>query len=214
MSDVLNKQIVLKLNANWQPVGLRSVRDAITDLTGGVNGRKPALALDVTYARHEDGTVDYDTFLESPRPVTWDEWVTLPVRAEDLFIQSAKGRIRVPTVLLAPNFAKMPMKTFRPSRRAIFERDGGVCQVTGRFVGWQGGNLDHLKAQSKGGRNTFENLVWMDKKLNSQKGDKSLEEVGYKLIRKPLAPKDVPICLTFREARHPSWRPFLELRQK
>lgn len=210
MSDVLNKIIVLKLNANWQPVGLRSVRDAITDLTGsGKHGVRPALALDVTYARNEDGTVDYETFLESPRPVDWDEWVTLPVRAEDLFIQSAKGQIRVPTVLVARNFSKMPTKTFKPTRRAIYERDKGICQATGAYVGWNGGNLDHLHARSKGGKDVFENLVWMDKKVNSEKGDKTLEQAGLKLIRKPVAPKPVPISHTFTRAHHPSWIPFL-----
>jgi 5-methylcytosine-specific restriction endonuclease McrA len=209
MSEVLNKIICLKLNANWQPVGLRSVRDAITDLTSSGKKGKPALALDVTYARNEDGTIDYETFLESPRPVSWDEWVTLPVREEDLFIQSAKGTIRVPTILVARNFAKMPMKTFKPTRKAIFERDGGICQVTGKPVGWKGGNLDHVHARSKGGRNTFENLVWMAKELNSQKANKSLDEAGLTLIRKPVAPKDVPLSHTFTRANHPSWIPFL-----
>lgn len=238
-NNILDKVLTLKLNANWQPVGVRSVRDAITDLTSeGAHGRKPALALDVTYARNEDGSLNYDDFIEAPRAVEWDEWITLPVREEDLFIESTRGHIRVPNILVARHFRDMPMRRFRPSRRAVYERDRGICQATGRPVGWNQGNLDHLYTpKSRGGRDTFENTAWMDKELNTLKGDKSFKETaalilsrkallsktsphlvrwatnfqngGEALIRKAVAPKDMPISMTFKEVKHPSWKLFL-----
>ena len=213
MSAILDKQIVLKLNSLWQAVATRTVRDAITDLTSESDGRKPALALDITYPRHEDGSINYD-LPPTAWPLEWDEWIKLPVRPEDLSIQAGRGLIRVPTVLVCCNYAKMPMRKFKPNRRSVYERDKGVCQVTGRFVGWKGGNLDHIVSKArlkKQGVNpdTFENLVWMDADLNTRKGDRPLAELGMKLIRKPVAPKEVPVCRTF-SVQHPTWTGFLD----
>jgi len=214
MSDLLDKAICLKLNALWSPIAVRTVRDAVTDLTSESHGRKPALALDITYPRKEDGMIDYDA-TPMANPVEWEEWITLPVRPEDLSIQASRGLlVRVPTVIVAANYSRMPMKRFRPNRRTIFERDRGVCQVTGRYVGWEHGNLDHVfipksEMKRRGLHETFENLAWMDKKLNTRKGDKPLAAIGLKLIRSPKAPADVPISTTFTEAKHPTWQAFI-----
>jgi len=35
------------------------------------------------------------------RPITWEEWITLPVRPQDNAVQTARGPIRVPTVIVA-----------------------------------------------------------------------------------------------------------------
>lgn len=45
-----------------------------------------------------------------------------------------------------------------------------------------------LPLQSKGGRNTWENLVACCSTCNSRKGDKSLEQLGWKLHCKPTEP--------------------------
>jgi len=44
------------------------------------------------------------------RPVTWDEWITLPIRDGDNAVHTVRGAIRVPTVIVALNFAKVPKK--------------------------------------------------------------------------------------------------------
>jgi len=41
------------------------------------------------------------------RPVSWDEWITLPVREGDHAVRTARGANRVPTVIVALNFAKV-----------------------------------------------------------------------------------------------------------
>jgi hypothetical protein len=43
-------------------------------------------------------------------PVSWVEWITLPIRSWDLTINSPNVKIRVPTVIIATNFNKMPVK--------------------------------------------------------------------------------------------------------
>src|SRR5438067_13650683 len=83
--DILNKTIVLVLNRNWQAINIRTPQEAFCQMATNV-----ATALEI----------DGDNHI---RPVTWDEWITLPVREHDAFVRTAHGAIRVPTVIVAVN---------------------------------------------------------------------------------------------------------------
>lgn len=206
-TNILDKPIVLALNSAWQVIGHRTVRQAIVALTGGDRENPPALGLDIAYPRLEDGwDFDRPTYLN---PLKWDDWIRLPVRDFDITVSSATLKIRVPTVIVATQFSKMPMKQPRLCSTSIYERDGGRCQYTGEFVGREGGNLDHVVPRARGGRNSFENLVWAKKNINSVKADRLPSEAGLRLIRQPTAPKKVPASATVREVRHPDWSHFI-----
>jgi hypothetical protein len=83
MSDTLHKTTVLVLNRNWQAIHARTPADAFCAMASGT-----ATGLDV---QGDDSIL----------PVRWDEWLKLPVRAEDLAVQTARGPVRVPTVIVA-----------------------------------------------------------------------------------------------------------------
>jgi hypothetical protein len=210
MSDILQKSLVLKLNSRWQALGFRTVREAFTDLTSQREDedRPAALALDLEFGLNPDGTPDHDNLVKAS-PTEWADWIVLPVRPYDLSIQTSRGEIRVPTILVARNFASMPEKKFKPSGRTIFERDGGKCQVSGAYVGRDRGNLGHIVPRSRGGRITFENAVWIDRQLNTKMGNRTPEEAGMTLIRQPRAPRSVPVSATIREPKHPSQSKFV-----
>ena len=95
MSDILNKTIVLVLNRNWQAIHVRTPQEAFCMMATNV-----ATALEIEFG---DGAR-----AEALRPVTWDEWITLPVRSQDNAVQTVRGPIRVPTVIVAVNFSKVP----------------------------------------------------------------------------------------------------------
>jgi 5-methylcytosine-specific restriction endonuclease McrA len=118
--------------------------------------------------------------------------------------------IRAPRVIIQPNYSKMPTVQPRPTKEAIRKRDGGICQYTGEVLTWKDGNIDHVTPRSQGGRNTFENMVWCHKDINSKKADKTPKQAGLTLIRKPFAPKSLPISSTINVAHHPSWVHFLD----
>lgn len=42
------------------------------------------------------------------RPAARDEWITLPIRTQDQAVHTVRGSIRVPTVLVAVNYARVP----------------------------------------------------------------------------------------------------------
>ena len=213
MNTVANKLICLNLNANWQPVGFKTVKDAIVDLCGAESGGKPStLALDIDYELDSEGQPIFDE-AKSMNPVSWEEWMTLPIRPWDLAINSPTRSIRVPTVIIATNFNKMPIKTFKgkPSKDGIWNRDQGICQYTGKKLTKDQSTIDHVIPRSKGGQDTWTNMVVCDKTLNSKKGNKLNSELGLKLRKEPIEPSPTPVSALIREAKHHTWKHFLTI---
>jgi 5-methylcytosine-specific restriction endonuclease McrA len=192
MSDTLTKATVLVLNRNWQPIHIKTPQEAF-----GMLCTETATALNIT----EDGNM---------YPVRWSDWIALPVRPEDTAVKTVRGDIRVPTVIVLANFAKMPKKRPKFGSRGIWERDGGVCQYTGKKLSPGEGNIDHVLPRSRGGASTWENCVLAAKEVNSRKGSRTPEECGLKLIRKPVVPREVPVfALIKNHHRVKDWEVFL-----
>lgn len=189
--SILNTAIVLVLNRNWQAINTRTPAEAFCQLATGV-----ATALDV------DG--------EQIRPVTWEEWQHLSVRPHDRAVQTVRGPIRVPTIIVAVNYSRVPRKRPKLSARSIRERDGNRCQYTGRLLHPSEGSLDHVVPRSRGGRDSWENLVWSDKEVNRRKADRLPHEAGLTLLTTPRVPKELPVTSMLRNpAGIPEWDLFL-----
>ena len=211
MNTVANKLICLNLNAQWQPVGFKTVKDAIIALCASdADGKDNSLALDIDYNILDNGEPD----LSEPKamtPVSWVDWVNLPIRSWDLTISSPSMTIRVPTVIISANFSKMPVKHFKgkPSKDAIYNRDKGTCQYTGKKIDRNHATVDHVIPRSKGGEDSWTNLVLCSKDINTKKGNKLNSEIGLQLLKNPLAPQPVPVYSLIREAKHVDWTHFL-----
>lgn len=211
--SIINKVCSLCLNRNWQPVNIRTIGCAINDLCASeFQSKNSCLALDIDYEINDDGTPDFNN-AKSIRPVTWSEWITLKVRDWEFPINSPNMVIRAPTVTVAINYSKMPLKLFRtkPNREGIWIRDKGICQYTGKRLDRSNASVDHIipKSRCKSDPNTWTNMVLCDKNINFKKGNKLNEELGIKLIKQPSIPKPVAAYETITEAKDPSWLPFL-----
>ncbi len=192
MTDVLNKTIVLVLNRNWQAINIRTPQDAFCQMATNV-----ATALDI----------EGENYI---RPVQWDEWITLPIRPQDNAVRTARSAIRVPTVIVAVNYARVPKKRPKLSAKNIRERDGNRCQYTGRLLDPDEGSLDHVMPRSRGGVDSWENLVWSAKEVNQRKADRLPHEAGLKLLNVPRAPKELPVTEHLRNAHGVAeWKLFL-----
>ena len=192
MNDILNKTIVLVLNRNWQAINVRTPQEAFCMMATNV-----ATALEIEGESHI-------------RPVGWDEWITLPVREQDHAVRTARGAIRVPTVIVAVNFARVPKKRPKLCAKTIRERDGDRCQYTRRLLKPDEGSLDHVLPRSRGGADTWENLVWSSKAVNARKGNRLPHEAGLKLLSVPRAPKELPVTALLRNAHGiAEWKLFL-----
>jgi len=147
---------------------------------------------------------------EHIRPVSWDEWIRLPIRDQDEAVRTVRGPIRVPTVIVAVNYAKVPKKRPKLCARTVRERDGNRCQYTGALLRPEEGSLDHVVPRSRGGPDTWENLVWAAKSVNHRKGNRLPHEAGLKLLTVPRAPKEVPVTALIRSVPGiDDWKLFL-----
>jgi len=80
----------------------------------------------------------------------------------------------------------VPVRLQVTTRRNILMRDAYRCQYCG--VKFHGGDLtlDHVIPRARGGRNVWENLVACCHKDNHRKADRTPEEAGMELLRRPL----------------------------
>ncbi len=209
MTDILNKTIVLVLNRNWQAINIRTPADAFCQMATNV-----ATALDIEFDDGAEETARHVSLAtchaSAIRPVTWDEWITLPIRDGDNAVRTVRGAIRVPTVIVAVNFARVPKKRPKLCARTIRERDGNRCQYTGALLRPDEGSLDHVVPRSRGGPDTWENIVWSSKQVNTRKGNRLPHEAGLKLLKAPRAPKELPVSALIRNAHGVAeWKLFL-----
>lgn len=192
MTDILNRATVLVLNRNWQAINVRTPAEAFCQMATNV-----ATGLEIEREEHI-------------RPVPWDEWIRLPVREQDEAVRTVRGPIRVPTVIVAVNFSKVPKKRPKLCARSIRERDGNRCQYTGRLLHPDEGSLDHVVPRSRGGEDVWENLVWSARDVNQRKADRLPNEAGLELLRVPCAPKELPVTEFIRKhIRTADWELFL-----
>src|SRR6201993_285204 len=195
--NALMKATVLVLNRNWQAINVRTPQEAFCMMATNV-----ATGLEIEGEDHIP-------------PVPWEEWIALPIREKDEAVHTVRGQIRVPTVIVAVNYARVPKKRPKLCARTIRERDGNRCQYTGRVLRPDEGSLDHVVPRSRGGKDVWENLVWSAKEVNQKKADRLPHEAGLKLLSKPRAPKELPASALIRNAHEvQDWRLFLDDRYR
>jgi 5-methylcytosine-specific restriction endonuclease McrA len=195
MQSILHRAIVLVLNRNWQAID--------TTTPAGVFGQMATDAATGLDSRGSDWMV----------PVRWDDWLGLPVREDDFSIGTARGRLRVPTVVVLSRFDRVPMRRPKFSLRGLWLRDGGECQYTGRKLALGEGNIDHVLPQSRGGQTTWENCVLSDRKVNHRKADRTPAEAGLRLRNEPVRPREMPATWFIRNTFEiPDWEVFLPRR--
>ena len=193
MSDILNRAIVLVLNRHWQAIDVKTPIETFSMLVNG-----SATALDIKMG-------------EEMRPVTWDEWLTLQVRETDFSIGTVRGGIRVPTVVVLARFDKVPRRRPKFCARAIWERDGGVCQYTGRKLRPSEGNIDHIVPRSRGGEHRWDNVAAACRDCNLRKRDRTPREAGMPLARPARAPRHNTWVVVAAGVVPEAWKPYLAL---
>ncbi len=199
---------VLALNRVFAPIHVIDVRRALSLLVTG-----------------SAEVVDAD----DPHLTTYDftSWRELSALKEEFEVERhgwiglVRGRVAVPTVVRLTKFDR-PRHAWRHrqrkgrrssgdfvplNRRNIYHRDGSVCQYCGRKHPSSELSLDHVMPRSRGGGDTWENLVCACTTCNARKADKTPPEAGMRLIRVPRALKS-PAQLI--RVQHASWAQFVD----
>ena len=94
--------------------------------------------------------------------------------------------VYLPSVIRLVEYAKVPYRSQQVSRKNIFLRDGERCMYCGEKFKTSELTLDHVIPKSRGGSQSWSNLVSCCAKDNHRKGNRTPEEAGMKLIHKPL----------------------------
>lgn len=106
----------------------------------------------------------------------------------DRTVRSAHQVHHIPAVVHHIKPVRKRKLKVRFSRAGIYDRDHGRCCYCARVVAFSSMSYDHLVPRSKGGRTTWENIVLACIDCNREKGSKTLEEAGMRLLTQPHKP--------------------------
>lgn len=127
------------------------------------------------------------------------------------WIRTVRFDVVVPRIIRVLTFAKLPRQDVKFNRRNLFARDHNTCQYCGKRFGTSELSLDHIVPRSRGGPNTWENIVCACLKCNVRKGGRTPTEAHMKLIRPPVKPRRNPVVsIKLSDHRYSSWKQFLD----
>jgi 5-methylcytosine-specific restriction endonuclease McrA len=101
-------------------------------------------------------------------------------------ILTTSGEFVRPLIIRLLNYVKFRTKPIKISRHRIYVRDNHQCVYCGSKKSL---TIDHVIPRSKGGLNTWINMVTSCFSCNVKKGDKSLEQSKMKLNSQPYEPQ-------------------------
>lgn len=111
-----------------------------------------------------------------------------------------------PSVILLARYVRVPYRRAVPvTRRGVLRRDGFRCV----YCGGHATTVDHVLPRSRGGPDSWENLVACCVRCNNTKGDRTPEEKGWALRTCPAIPVGPAWVVRGSESRDPSWEEFL-----
>jgi 5-methylcytosine-specific restriction endonuclease McrA len=126
-------------------------------------------------------------------------------------LRSPSTVIAVPSVIRLQRYVRRPIPpALAFSKKNILKRDGFTCQYCGRNGG-ERMTIDHVVPRAQGGRTIWENVVSACRACNLRKGNRSPDEAGMRLLRRPGNPRSL-ICLGILAQSappHTSWRKYL-----
>lgn len=123
-------------------------------------------------------------------------------------VHSASQDFALPSVILLSRYVRIPGSRIIPvSRRGVLRRDGHRCAYCSKSAN----TIDHVQPKSRGGKDTWENLVACCLRCNNVKGDKTLSEIGWQLRVNPRMPSGSVWTVRGAERLEPEWDQFLAL---
>ena len=179
---------VLVLNRSFQPVAVTRAMRAFGLLFSGA-----ARALD-----HEFRTFDFTS------------WAELGTELGDDVIRTPRLVLKVPRVVVLQAYDRMPRTQVRFSRQNVYLRDNFTCQYCAKVFQRTALNLDHVVPRSQGGRTSWENVVCSCVRCNLNKGGRTPEQAGLKLLKVPKRPSWSSLSPSIGKIPYKEWIPFVD----
>lgn len=189
---ILEREVVLVLNKSWQAINVKTPLDALS-----------MMFCDAATGLHIIGE-------DSMTPLKWDEWVSIPYSEDEEYVNTQRGPILIPKIIVLAKFNEVPRKRPKFTTKNLWDRDEGRCQYTGKKLTPNEGNIDHVIPKSRGGKTDWSNCVLAHKDINAMKADRTPSEAGLRLIRPIKTPRPMPTTCYIRNRYNiKEWSPFL-----
>ncbi len=107
---------------------------------------------------------------------------------DNKYITWPSGKIKYPATVRLKYYVRNIQRKLRFNRISVFRRDSYTCQYCADSLTNNNSTIDHIIPRVKGGTDGWLNCVTACTFCNRKKGNKSLEEVGMKLLKKPTVP--------------------------
>lgn len=131
------------------------------------------------------------------------------VEAEpDRWLRSPSRRVPWPSIVRLRAYVTIPFKRITLTRKNVMRRDRNRCQYCGNRDKL---TIDHVMPRSRGGRDSWENLVTACVPCNNRKGSRTPDEAGMPLRRRPFRPSHVMFIRDFVGTLDDTWKPYLFL---
>ncbi len=120
------------------------------------------------------------------------------------------GNIPFPTVIRLRHYVAVPYKEIPLTRRNVLHRDGFTCQ----YCACTGDDLtiDHVIPRSRGGGDSWENVVSACVRCNVKKGNRTPREAGMPLLHTPRRPHSslyFEITRMVKSGTHKEWSKYV-----
>ncbi|MBI1387325.1 MAG: HNH endonuclease [bacterium] len=126
-------------------------------------------------------------------------------------VHSETLNIPLPEVIRLKRYVRLPHRPIPFCRKNIMLRDGFRCQYCGSSFKPEELTLDHVIPVSRGGADSWNNVVTACKKCNHKKGNHLLEHIGMHLLnppKRPTLPTYIHLVRLMGERRE-VWRKYL-----
>lgn len=167
-----------------------------------------------------DRTLLLSTGFEPMTTISWQKAITLltlgkveVVEEYDREVRSTSLVFKLPAVVRLVNVFRRSKQRVKYSKQNVFARDRWTCQYCGVKKEIAELTVDHVIPRALGGRTEWENVATSCPACNSAKADKTLQQTGMRLRRKPERPDWVPL-LTLKVQRDVApdvWQNYLPL---
>jgi 5-methylcytosine-specific restriction endonuclease McrA len=124
-------------------------------------------------------------------------------------IRSVTQSFQLPSIIVLKRYVKFRFHSLACTRANLLWRDQNQCQYCAKSCSSDVLTIDHVIPKSRGGQNTWTNLVIACKKCNQKKGNKTPAESGMILIRKPAKPKTSILRFLTKGEISPTWKDYL-----
>ena len=137
-----------------------------------------------------------------------NEKATVVERVDGDPVWAAAGTYDRPAVIILTRYVRVPGARRVPvTRRRVLRRDGHRCGYCGKAAS----TIDHVLPRSRGGKDTWENLVACCLRCNNVKGDRTPQEMMWELRLIPGPPHGSSWTVRGVDKSDPRWEPYLAL---